>query len=228
MVVEGVARFLYVEDEAFTAGDRCTDCVDTLVGDERVLATEVEQRRAPDLIDQAQHVGYTRAVVADAYRRLGVGGNCPGERAAKAEAHHARGGRDAGLGGEVRECGTDVADRCRKIQLADLLHAGAKARGVVTGLPIGCEAPKDVGRPHQITGGCQTLAYGPDVGPDAEDLLNQQHGSLRRVLWRPDVKVHVTGVAAGNTVSSKGTHLPMVPQLHSPGPMSRTVMRAHG
>ena len=165
------ARF-DVEHEVLPAVDRRRQRLDAFAGDVGVVAAEVEDRRAGDVVEAVEHARHAGAVVADADRRAVLGGDTEGECAPETEPEDPRPADRLGQPVEVLDRRHAVADRLARVEVADLLQRRCQALLVVAGLPSRREAPEHVRCADDVARRGEPLGDGTDVRPDAEDLLD--------------------------------------------------------
>src|SRR3970282_1933141 len=136
---------------------------------------EVEEDGAARLLGRG--LGDAGAVGADGAAHAGdARGREPGERAAQAVADHAD---LEALSGERTDGRADVLDHVVDVDLAADAAPALDVGGLVAGVKAALGAGEDGRRQGDVAVGGEAVGYVPDVGVDAEDLLDDDEAGLR-------------------------------------------------
>jgi len=137
-----------------------------------VLPAVVEQHRAANGIGAVEHARDARSVVTDRDVRIVLDRHLEGQRAAQAEAEHARPtARDLRQLAQRVQRADRIANRQLRIQLLNGLERLGHAGFVVVECDAPLDPPVEIGRERDVTEPGQAVGGLLDVAADAEDLL---------------------------------------------------------
>ena len=172
-----------------------------------VLAAEVEQDRAADLLGAIEHPGDPGPVVANGRVGIALHRHLVSQRPAEAETEHA--GLAAGHLGHLAESfqrGDRVADRERVVELLGGVEGLAHALLGVLDRDAGLDPPVQVRGERHVADAGEALGHLLDVAADAEDLLEHDDPGSRARRGERHVRVEVPIWGAHPLDSRCGRH----------------------